>query len=88
MTGWMAFAAAWMGGLMLVLGWRLWRGPTTADRVVALDAVNTLVVATMLLLSVKMREPIFADVAIVYALLSYVGTLYISRTLEKKGEAQ
>ena len=88
MTGWMTFAASWLGGLMLVLVWRIWRGPTTADRVVGLDAVNTLVVAAMLLLSVRMREPVFADVAIVYALLSYVGTLYIARTLEKKGEAQ
>ena len=88
MTPWMSFAATWIGALVLLLGWRLWRGPTTADRVVALDAINTLVVATMLLLAVRMREPVFADVAIVYALLSYVGTLYIARTLEKKGEPQ
>lgn len=88
MTGWMTFAAGWMGALMLVLCWRIWRGPTTPDRVVALDAVNTMVVATMLLLSARMKEPVFADVAIVYALLSYVGTLFIARTLERKGERQ
>lgn len=88
MTAWLTFAAGWMGALALVLCWRIWRGPTTADRVVGLDAVNTLVVATMLLLSVRMKEPIFADVAIVYALLSYVGTLFIARTLERKGEQQ
>ena len=88
MTAWLTFAAGWLGMLVLLLCWRIWRGPTTADRVVGLDAVNTIVVALMILLAAKMREPVLVDVAIVYALLSYVGTLYIARTLERKGESQ
>ena len=88
MTAWLIFAAGWLGMLVLLLCWRIWRGPTTSDRVVGLDAVNTIVVALMILLAAKMREPILVDVAIVYALLSYVGTLYIARTLERKGEQQ
>ena len=88
MTAWRVFAAAWLGGLMLLACWRMWRGPTVPDRVVALDVINTLVVAEMLLLSAIFRSGMLVDVAIVYALLAYVGTLYIARTLERKGEQQ
>ena len=88
MTGWLVFAAAWMGGLMLLACWRMWRGPTVPDRVVALDVINTLVVAEMMLIAAIFRSGMLVDVAIVYALLAYVGTLYIARALPKKGEAE
>ena len=61
---------------------RIGFGPTVADRVVALDTVNTLVVALMIVLGAAYNQVIFVDVAIIYALLSFVGTLYIARYLE------
>ena len=67
--------------LMLLAMVRLVKGPTSADRVVALDAINTLVVAAMIVLGVVFRQFIFIDVAIIYALLSFVGTLYIAKYL-------
>jgi len=60
---------------------RLAAGPTAPDRVVALDAVNTLTIAAMILLAIAYGEVVFVDVAIVYALLSVVGTLYIAKYL-------
>ncbi len=57
-------------------------GPTAPDRLVALDTINTLVVASMIILGVAYREVIYIDVAIVYALLSFVATLYIAKYLE------
>ena len=60
---------------------RLVLGPTPPDRVVALDTVNTLTVASMLILGVIFEQIVFIDVAIVYALLSFVGTLYIAKYL-------
>jgi multicomponent Na+:H+ antiporter subunit F len=58
---------------------RLVLGPTAPDRVIALDTVNTLVIASMVILGVVFREVIFVDVAIVYGLLSFVSTLYIAK---------
>ncbi len=58
---------------------RLYLGPTIPDRIVAVDAINTITVAAMLLLGVVYRQLIFIDVAILYALLSFVSTLYISK---------
>jgi multicomponent Na+:H+ antiporter subunit F len=60
---------------------RLYRGPTAADRAVAVDTVNTLMVAVLILLGVVYQQIIFIDVAIVYALLSFVSTLFIAKYL-------
>jgi len=68
-------------GLILLAMVRLLKGPTAADRVVALDAINTLVVASMIALGVAFKQVLFIDVAIVYALLAFVGTLYIAKYL-------
>ncbi len=61
---------------------RLGLGPTAGDRIVALDTINTLVVAGMVVLAAAYNEVIFVDIAIIYALLSFVGTLYVARYLE------
>jgi multicomponent Na+:H+ antiporter subunit F len=58
---------------------RLVLGPTAPDRVIALDTVNTLVIAAMVIFGVVFQEVIFVDVAIVYGLLSFVSTLYIAK---------
>lgn len=60
---------------------RLILGPTPADRVVAVDTVNTLTVASLVILGLIYKEVIFIDVAIVYALLSFVSTLFIAKYL-------
>lgn len=73
-----------MVSLMLLAMVRLFLGPTSADRVVALDAINTLVVASMIVLAVVFRQILFVDVAIVYALLSFIGTLFIAKYLGGK----
>jgi len=65
--------------LMVFAAVRLVLGPTAPDRVIALDTVNTLVIASMILLGVVFSEIIFVDVAIVYGLLSFVSTLYIAK---------
>ncbi len=61
---------------------RVFLGPTLPDRVVGLDTVNTLVVAAMVVLAVAFEQVIFVDIAIVYALLAYVTTLFIAKYLE------
>ena len=58
---------------------RLVIGPTVPDRVVAVDTINTLTVAVMILLGVVYQQYIFIDVAIVYALLSFISTLYVAK---------
>lgn len=77
-------AVAVMIGLMLLALIRVVRGPTAADRVVGLDAINSLVVASMIVLGAAFHRYIFIDVAIIYALLSFVGTLFIAKFLGRE----
>jgi len=58
-------------------------GPKAPSRIVGLDTINTLVVASMVVLGAAYEEVIFIDVAIVYALLSFVTTLFIAKYIEK-----
>ncbi len=77
-----AGAAAVIGVCALIMLGRMIAGPTVPDRVVALDSINTLVVALMVLLSVVYDSVVMVDVAIVYAALSFVGTMFIARHIE------
>jgi multicomponent Na+:H+ antiporter subunit F len=65
--------------LIIMATARLLVGPTAPDRVIAVDTVNTLTIAIMVLLGVIFSQIIFIDVAIVYGLLSFVATLYIAK---------
>ncbi len=68
--------------LVLMSTYRLVFGPTAPDRVVALDTINTLTVGIMLIIGVVFEENIFVDVAVLYALLSFIGTIYLAWYIE------
>ncbi|NYT07481.1 MAG: cation:proton antiporter [Methanomicrobiales archaeon] len=79
MIGYFSPVAFILVALVFLAMLRLVLGPTPADRAVAVDTVNTLMVAVLILLGVVYRQIIFIDVAIVYALLSFVSTLFIAK---------
>ena len=60
-------------------------GPTAPDRVVAIDTLSALMVASLVLLGIFYETPIYLDVALVYAFLLFLGTLAISKYLEGRG---
>ena len=61
---------------------RVIKGPTAPDRVVGLDTINTLIVVGMVVFGIATSSVIYIDVAIVYALLSFISTLFIAKYLE------
>ncbi len=67
---------------IIICTFRIFLGPTAADRTVGLDTINTLVVGSMIALGAAMWETLFIDIAIVYAVLSFVTTLFIAKYLE------
>lgn len=54
-------------------------GPRFTDRIVAVNLINTLVVALIALMSVWLEEDFLVDVALVYALLSFLTVVVLSR---------
>jgi multicomponent Na+:H+ antiporter subunit F len=61
---------------------RIIKGPTAPDRIVGLDTVNTIIIVSMIVFGAAYNEIIYIDVAIVYALLSFISTLFIAKYLE------
>ena len=72
-----------LGALIIICLARGFLGPTIPDRVVALDSINTLSIAILVVLGTAFEEIIYIDVAIVYVFLAFVSTLYISKYLEE-----
>ncbi len=70
--------------LMFLCILRMVLGPTVPDRLVALDTTNTLAVSVLIVMGALFKQSIFVDVAIVYAILSFVGTMYFAKYLEAK----
>jgi multicomponent Na+:H+ antiporter subunit F len=70
---------------LILAFFRLLRGPSLPDRVVALDLVAALVVGIFAVYSIVMDQPVFIDVAIVLALIIFLGTVAFARYTERRG---
>ncbi|MGH2537756.1 MAG: monovalent cation/H+ antiporter complex subunit F [Candidatus Promineifilaceae bacterium] len=69
--------------MTLPLLYRLWRGPTTGDRLLALELIGALGVLILIALSVIAGRAIYLDLAILLTLFSFLGTLIVARYLER-----
>jgi multicomponent Na+:H+ antiporter subunit F len=79
-----ALSLAILGALFRVL-----RGPSLADRVVALDLVAYLAMGFLVSYAVLVDEETFIDAALVLGLLAFLGTVAVARYIERvrSGEA-
>jgi len=62
---------------------RMIKGPTSSDRAVALDILSTVTTALLVVLGFMFKRYIYLDVSLVYAVLTFVGSVVIARFLEK-----
>lgn len=63
---------------------RIAYGPSAADRMVAIDILGTVVVGFVAIISVTSGKVYLLDVALVWALVSFVGTLALAKYLVGK----
>ena len=76
-------AAFYITLLSLVLGFiRFMKGPTFADRTVALDGMTTSAIVVIIFVAMLTGRVIYVDVGMVYALLSFLGVIAVGRYLE------
>ncbi len=71
-----------VAGLLLTL-WRFWMGPFASDRIVAADTLSVLVTALLVLVALWFDSALYLDVALIYAVLAFVGTVALARVIEK-----
>ena len=68
-------------GFVLSL-YRFVAGPRAADRVVAFDVLTIISVTGIVIVALVTGREIYLDVALVYALLSFLGVIVAARYLE------
>lgn len=69
-------------GLCLV---RLVRGPSVADRIVALDALLLITVSAIAVLAVRYDTTVYLPVLVVAALIAFIGTITVARFIDERG---
>jgi len=65
--------------------YRILRGPTAPDRVVAIDILGILIVGFCALLGIPTGRGWYIDIGIAWALQSFIATLALSKYLEGRG---
>lgn len=58
-------------------------GPSAPDRAVALDAITIVSVSLMAAIALMADRSIYLDVALVYALVSFLGIVALARYMER-----
>ena len=78
----LVFAAAY-AFLAAISLYRLAKGPSAADRMVAGDSMDVLICCAMVLYSLFSGRGIYLDIAIICAMFGIVDTMLVGRYLEK-----
>lgn len=67
------------GVFMFICLFRAVIGPTTADRVISINMIGSIVIMLIILLSLMMNEGFLVDMAVIYALLSFLAVVILGR---------
>lgn len=76
-------AATCFGGALLLTLWRLVRGPGACDRILALDTLYLNVAALVVLYGIATRGDWLFEVALLIAVLGFIGTVATARFIER-----
>lgn len=63
---------------------RLYKGPQVVDRVIALDLIITIGIALITAYSIRSTTSVLLDVAMIFALIAFLGTIAFSFYLDKQ----
>ncbi len=77
------FALCFIVLAILLIG-RLIRGRSVADRAVAVDAIDILVDMALILFALYSGRSVFLDIALLTAILGFIGSTIVARYLEGK----
>ena len=70
-----------LGLLLSVL--RFWFGPYVADRIIAADTLSVIVTAALVMMAYWFDSSLYLDLALVYAVLAFVGVVALARVIER-----
>ena len=79
------FAILFLSVTILICMFRAIKGPSAADRLIAVNVIGTKTIVLILIVSFLLHEKYFVDVAIVYALISFLSSIVIAKFIENSG---
>lgn len=62
------------------------KGPELADRLIAINVIGTKTIVLIAVVSFIMKESYFIDIVLVYALISFLGSVVISNLISEEGK--
>jgi multicomponent K+:H+ antiporter subunit F len=68
-----------VGIAMLMSLWRLVRGPTAPDRILALDTLYIATIALLVLFGMYLSSEVYFEAALIIAMLGFFGTVVLSK---------
>ncbi len=68
---------------VLIAIYRLFKGPSMPDRVMALDSVGIHLISGVAILSVLLRTHAYLDIILLLGILSFIGTIAFARFIER-----
>jgi multicomponent K+:H+ antiporter subunit F len=74
-------AFALVGTAVMLSFWRLLRGPSAPDRILALDTLYVNTIALLVLLGIHLGSALYFEVALLIALMGFVGTVALCKYL-------
>jgi len=69
---------------VVLVFYRLFKGPEVVDRVIALDLIITIGIGLITAYSIRSGQALFLDVAMILALIAFLGTIAFAFYLDKK----
>jgi len=74
-------AFALVAGALALSLWRLLRGPSAPDRILALDTLYVNTIALLVLLGIHLGSALYFEAALLIALMGFVGTVALCKYL-------
>ena len=72
-----------IGAAVILVIIRLLIGPTISDRIMALDTFTTITATFIAFAALLFGRPVYMDVALVYAVIGFVGTVFVAKFVER-----
>lgn len=63
--------------------YRVIKGPSMPDRLIALDSISINIIAMIAVISIQLRTDAFLEVILLIGILSFIGTVGFAKFLEK-----
>jgi multicomponent Na+:H+ antiporter subunit F len=81
---WIDFSLYFLIAVIALCLYRVIKGPTVADRVVAIEIIGIIVVGICVIMSISTGRAFLIDIGIAWIILSFIGTLTMAKYLGRR----